>query len=287
VSTGSEPPRRFPNEFDDEFAVGPEEGNRAFFGTDVLRGLVDGIDDFIHLSQERWRQFRSLGPALLGCSIWLDDDDLIAKLAELSGASIVITKQGRKAHHLSRLEPLRLLNESTPGLPVRAFPAFGDLASKVGGRPAIIGPYDRMGEGAVETVRTLGYRKRSRSERTLPPIIHAKLALLGHLWWHDEGPLGHPDDVVGFTARRLWVSSANFTKSSRRSLEFGYWTEDAALLAGAERFLETLLASSEELDPDADAFDPEFARVEFDDAAMAEAAAETYWDDEDEPDGPD
>jgi hypothetical protein len=82
------------------------------------------------------------------------------------------------------------------------------------------------------------------------------------------------------------VSSANFTKSSRRSWEFGYWTEDAALVAGAERFLVRLLASSEDLDPDADAFDPEFAPVEFDDAAMAEAVADMYWD-ENEYDGPD
>jgi len=43
--------RRFSDEFDNEFAVGPEEGNRAFFGRDVLRGLTNGIDDFIHLRQ--------------------------------------------------------------------------------------------------------------------------------------------------------------------------------------------------------------------------------------------
>ncbi|HSF60808.1 MAG TPA: hypothetical protein VLA69_03880, partial [Gaiellaceae bacterium] len=39
----------------------------------------------------------------------------------------------------------------------------------------------------------------------------AKLALLGHLWWHDEGPLGHVEDVIGFKAKRLWISFANFT----------------------------------------------------------------------------
>ncbi|MGH8542841.1 MAG: hypothetical protein ACREX3_04200 [Gammaproteobacteria bacterium] len=38
----------FSNEFDDEFPVRPEEGNRAYFGRDVLRGLVHGIEDFIH-----------------------------------------------------------------------------------------------------------------------------------------------------------------------------------------------------------------------------------------------
>lgn len=43
----------FPDEFDDEFAVGPDEGNSAFFGRNVLRGLIEGIDDFIHQRQDR------------------------------------------------------------------------------------------------------------------------------------------------------------------------------------------------------------------------------------------
>jgi hypothetical protein len=46
------------------------------------------------------------------------------------------------------------------------------------------------------------------------PLIHAKLALLGELWWHDEDALGHIADVTGFRARRLWVSSVNFTVSA-------------------------------------------------------------------------
>jgi hypothetical protein len=37
--------RSFSDEFDDDFAVGPEEGNSAFFGRNVLRGLIAGIDD--------------------------------------------------------------------------------------------------------------------------------------------------------------------------------------------------------------------------------------------------
>jgi len=127
-----------------------------------------------------------------------------------------------------------------------------------------------MDDGVVPTIRTLGYRKRG----DFPPIMHVKLALLGHLWWHDEGPLGHVEEVVGFTPRRLWVASPNFTSSSRRSLEFGYWTEDRALVEGAERFLVKVIRSSESLDPDADSFDPELVPVQFDDEAMADAAAE-------------
>jgi hypothetical protein len=33
-------------------------------------------------------------------------------------------------------------------------------------------------------------------------------------------------DVIGFAARRLWISSANFTRSSRRSPDFGFGVED-------------------------------------------------------------
>src|SRR4051794_39442393 len=39
--------RLFSDEFDDRFTVGPEPGSTAFFGRDVLRGLLDGIDEYI------------------------------------------------------------------------------------------------------------------------------------------------------------------------------------------------------------------------------------------------
>jgi hypothetical protein len=202
--------------------------------------------------------------------MWIDDPDLIEKLEELSAAGIVVRKQGRERHKLRQLQQLHEINERTSGLPIRAFPALSGLGPRVNGKPTVVGPYDAMDEGVVPTIRTLGYRKRG----DFPPIMHAKLALLGHLWWHDEGPLGHVEDVSGFTPRRLWVSSANFTQSSRRSLEFGYWAEDLALLEGAQRFLLKLIGSSESLDPDADDFDPELAPVEFDDVAMAEVLSE-------------
>jgi len=153
------------------------------------------------------------------------------------------------------------------------------VALKVDGQPLVVGPYDSIDDGVVPAIRTLGYRKLRHTDH--PPILHAKLALLGHLWWHDEGPLGHVEDVIGFTPRRLWASSANFTCSSRRSLEFGFWTEDAALVQGAERFLVRLMRSSEALDPDADSVVPDLAPVEFDDEAMSDAMAEMHWDDAD------
>lgn len=71
MAGGGEPRRLFSGEFDDQFTVGPQEGNSALFGRDVLAGLVDGIDDFVRLRQPRWRRYRSIGPALLGSAMWI------------------------------------------------------------------------------------------------------------------------------------------------------------------------------------------------------------------------
>ena len=271
----------FTNEFDNEFAVGPDERDRACFGLNVLRGLIEGIEEYVR--DLRWRSSRSLGPVLLGSSMWIDDDELIDKLGSLT-ACIVVTKQDRKPWTLKKLQRLRELNERTPGIPIRAFPSLGGLATKVDGEPEVVGPYSQFDDAVLPTIRTLGYRSK---ERRQVPIVHAKLALLGHMWWHDEGALGHVEDVIGFGPSRLWISSANFTGASRRSLEFGYWTEQPELLEGAERFLVKLMGSSEDLDPDADVPDPELAPVEFDDEAMAEAVAEARWDDADDADDAD
>src|SRR4051794_16313130 len=92
--------RSFPEKFNNEFAVGLEPGNHGYFGLDVLRGLISGIDDFIHVRQDRWRQFRSDGPVLMACAPWMTDPEFIAKLDELSGACVVITKKGRSERDL-------------------------------------------------------------------------------------------------------------------------------------------------------------------------------------------
>jgi hypothetical protein len=86
--------RLFPDQFNDTFALGPEPGNNAFFGLEVLQGLVDGIDDFVDTRQPRWSPWvRSLGPALLGSTMWIDDDSLITKISDLEAACIVVKKK--------------------------------------------------------------------------------------------------------------------------------------------------------------------------------------------------
>jgi len=143
--------------------------NRAFFGRNVLRGLVDGIHDFIHLRQPRWRRFRSLGPVLLGSAMWIDDEDLIEEIGDLSAACIVVTKQGRNPSQRQKLEPLHALNGRTPGMPMRPFAELSGLAPRVGGKPAIVGPYTPTDDAVVPTIRTLGYRRLGGFPRSFTP----------------------------------------------------------------------------------------------------------------------
>lgn len=170
----------------------------------------------------------------------------------------MITKQGRSARDLEQLRHLHELNANSAGLPVDAFPELVELAPHVDDKPVVVGPYDRVGELVIPTVRTLGFRGQSSGSGYVP-LMHAKLALLDELWWHDRDALGHVADVTGVKVRRLCVSSATFPVSSRASLEYGFWTEDRALLEGMRRFLLKLVAASEGL-AGADEPAPQFRR---------------------------
>lgn len=272
----------FSDELDFSQSIGPDDGNRAFFGRNVLQGLIDGIDDFVNERQPRWerRSAREGAPVLLGCSPWVNDPALLAAVEALPGACIVISKHPRTRKDSAMFQSLRSINARTSGIELRALSGLGDMAPKVDGQPRVIGPYDAIHEEGdlVPTFRTIGYRK---TDATLVPIAHAKLALLGNICWTDEHPAGGVDDYIWFSPRRLWVSSANFTRQSRSSIEFGYWTEESDLVGAVSNFLVSMIGGSEDLDSPADAPDPELARVEFDDAAMAEAAAEALHDDDD------
>jgi hypothetical protein len=218
-----------------------------------------------------------MGPVLIGATYLLDDDEFIESLRTLAGACVVVNKPDRKdafaAYRRRTYQLLADVNERTQGIPMKAFPALRDLAPLEGGRPAIVGPYGPApGTGQVSTSRTLGYRQ--THGRWSLPLLHAKVVLLGHLWWHDEDDGPGVADVIGFTPKRLWMSSANFTRASRRHIEIGYWTEDPKMLRGMREFLVDLVAQSEELNPDADDWEPAMAPVEYDHDAMVEALAE-------------
>lgn len=204
--------------------------------------------------------------------MWMDDSELIDVLSRMSNLCIVVTKQTSRELGRPKADRVKQLAAQT-GLMQAAFPELGELSAKVNGSPRVVGPLtpDWTQEQLIHGVRELGYRK---SGGRLVPIVHAKILLLGRMMWSDEDSSGYMVDEHFFVPRRLWVGSANFTGSSRRSYEMGLWTEDPDLLHAARRFLLKLVALSEPLGLGPDVPDPEFAPVEYDEAAMFEYLAE-------------
>ena len=244
----------------------------AVFGLDVLAKLVQGLEDELAAPPG----FRSLGKAVLGCAMWMDDPELIDTLDRMTNVCIVVRKQTRERYAQPDVAKLKALAEHK-GLYQRAFPELAQLAPRTEeGLPALVGPYGPdSSDGVVSGVRELGFRSVSR--RKLVPIVHAKVMLVGELWWHDEHPSGYSADVVGFRPHKLWVGSPNFTNSSRLSLEMGIWTTDPALLAAAQDWLLALIEISEPIESSSDHLEPEYLPVDYDDDAMREYMAETGW----------
>lgn len=279
-SAGSEPGPSFPWGLDASFRFGPDDRFSGYFGRDVLRGLIAGIDEF-HAAKASQRRFRVLGSALLGAFMWLDDPELLERIGGFPYASVVITKQPHGARHQARLNRLNSLLERSAGFPAAALPELEGLMPREDDEIPVVGPYSPKPNVQLPALRTIGYR---RTGNGLVPILHTKMVLLGEVWWHDEDEFGTAD-VIGFRPERLWIASANGTTSSRANLEYGFWIYDGKLLREAKQFLARLLQHSEDFDPDADTVKPDLVEPGYDDIAMAEAAATTGWGEhEDEPD---
>jgi len=155
----------FSGHFSFDRPLGPgEEGNHAFFGQNVLQGLIDGIDDFVYERQRRWerRTPRIGAPVLLGCSPWITDDALLEAIAKLPGACITLTKAPRRKHAPEALKKLRELNQKSSGVPLRVLSGLGHKAPKVAGRPQVMGPYDAV-------IRKSSFPHSARSDTARPP----------------------------------------------------------------------------------------------------------------------
>jgi hypothetical protein len=263
MTDAGSPAGSFPRGFDAGFSFGPQDKHRGYFGQNVLAGLISGLDDF-RAEHERKPGFRTLGPAMLGAFMWLDDPELIERIANFPYACVVITKQPRDRRHQTRLDKLKPVLERCPGFPGDALPELRWLAPR---EDPVVGPYSPAPHPRLPALRTIGYRK---ADDKLVPILHAKMALLGELWWHDEDDFGIAD-VTGFRPQRLWLASANGTASSRANLEFGIWITEPVLLREATRFLGGLMSHSEDLDPDSPGMEPGLVEPDYDDAAFAEA----------------
>jgi hypothetical protein len=154
-------------------------------------------------------------------------------------------------------------DDDGPGFPAEALPDLMWLAPRGDADQPVLGPSDDSPGTPFRSVRVAGV---GRQDAAIP-LAHAKLLLLGEIT-ESEGELG--EHVVYFTPSRLWMGSANLTPNSRRSLEFGLWTDDPPLLNRMTSFLTDLLKYSEMLIGFAGAPEPERVPCEFDDAAMYE-----------------
>lgn len=214
----------FPAGFDQRFELNGGQGE-AFFGRDVLRGLVEGIREHVasRAARPSWRR----QPALIGCSPWCNDRELLLALEQLNACCVVVRKWPVKMESYLERSLERLEQFSGAGFPLRAFPDLALHAPKIDRAPAVIGPHGPDNDIELSPFRTVGFREAGGRGA---PMAHAKLALLGDRWHHDEGAEGEVGDFVGFSAHRLWVSSTNFTYASRSHLEFGFWTDDEVLV---------------------------------------------------------
>lgn len=248
----------------------------AVFGLNVLDRLVRELET---AASER-RTERAWGPAVLGCAMWMDDPELLDVLRKMANACVVVTKQPRRKYARPETEALKAL-ASTTGLAQGAYPELSELAAPRDGKPIVVGPWSRdWDDSEIHAVREVGFRKVGNR---LVPIVHAKVMLLGQMFWTDEHPSGHVADIIGFRPQRLWIGSANFTKSSRSSLEMGLWTSDPELLAAARDWLLSLIAISEPLGTGSDSLEPELVPIEYDHDAIIEYLREVRsWPDVDD-----
>jgi hypothetical protein len=206
----------------------------------------------------------------------MDDPELLAVIGQMANACVVVTKQARNKYNQESGKQLRAL-ASNNGLMQSAYWELSELVPT--DQPRLVGPsWSGPDTAQIGAVREVGYRK---VDNHLVPIVHAKMLLLGQMGWTDEDPVGGVADYSYFIPECVWIGSANFTKSSRKSLEMGMWTSDPSLLAAARTWLLTLISISEPFGASADDPSPELLPVEYDEAAMIDAMHE-LWDDSDD-----
>lgn len=222
-----------------------------------MAAVTVGLDEYLGL--DRWNSPRRQ-PAVLGCTPWLTDRDTVDRLLAFSASCIVINKPDRIWADPGEVTRL---HDDGPGFAAEALPDFMWLVPRVGADQPVLGPSDDSPRTPFRSVRVAGVGRQD----AVVPLVHAKLLPLGEIT-ESEGELG--EHVMYFTPRRLRMGSANLTRSSRRSLEFGLWTDDPSLLSRMTSFLTDLLKYSELLAGFASAPEPERVPYEFEDAAMYE-----------------
>jgi len=91
-------------------------------------------------------------------------------------------------------------------------------------------------------------------------------------------PEGAPKfEEVEFVPQSVWWGSANWTETAQKHLEVGFWTDDTDLAREAAYFVGDVIAFSEPVGSTSPGPRPDLVRLEYDEAAMAEASH--YYDD--------
>jgi hypothetical protein len=82
---------------------------------------------------------------MLGAFMWLDDPELVERIAGFPHACVVITKQPRDQVHQARIDKLKPVLGRCPGFPADVLLRLGDLVLREDGkaprrRPVLAGP---------------------------------------------------------------------------------------------------------------------------------------------------
>ena len=133
----------------------------------------------------------------------------------------------------------------------------------------------RAAPGRPGTDRAGAGSRLARQQDSPKPLLHAKLLVLGDLVLNVYGPDdSYGEERLDFEPRTVWWGSANWTEMARSHLEVGFACDDPALAEQAADFVADVIAFSEPVTTTSPTPKPNLVRVEFDDAAMAEAARE-------------
>lgn len=149
-------PPEFPGYFDQ--ALRTDGGDGAYFGRNVLQGLVDGIG--LHREQQarsRW----TWGVGVVGCAMTTDGEDLLEELSRCESSCIVVTKQEQRRYGKDAFRRLEEHAANAQGIAQSAFRELADLAPTLNGKPLVVGPGSPMNDGGVPAVREIGFRRGS------------------------------------------------------------------------------------------------------------------------------
>jgi hypothetical protein len=202
---------------------GPDDKWRAWFGSEVVGGVVEVLDSHVQTVADR---YHSTAPAALGCVPRFTHGDIADRLARLDACCIVVDEGARSL-------PQRLVNAGNP-FPIVLPGVRSRYPVDQAGEAGVVGPYSGEPQFAVGPVRAVG-----SGNELQKPLLHTKLLVLGYLTGHE---IGHGPT---FEPLSVWWGSANWTETAQSHLETGVWSDDQALARLATGFLDDLISFSE------------------------------------------